>query len=271
MTIKPLYPEFGDASDDDDVAKVVEHESLDLEHELLVCLVCGTELDGSDLFQRLRVCPQCGFHYNISARSRIAVLVDPGTFEESHRWISSLDPLVFSPRVSYQVRVLNDQVRTGLSEAAVTGIARIGGARCAIIAIDFGFLGGSMGLVVGEKVARMFELAARHRLPVITFATSGGARFARGSAVADSDGEDGGGGANASRAWDSVDFCVGESVVGTDTFQFRFDVGYPYWRAGGAHSVCIVGSVARDRRVAGRWRSCERRIDAGTRSFGHGG
>ena len=180
VTIKPLYPEFSDAFDADDDPEVVELAPLDLEQELSVCLVCGTELGGSDLFQRLRVCPQCGFHYNISARSRIAALADQGTFEESHRWITSIDPLVFSPRVSYQVRVLNDQERTGLSEAAVTGVARIGGVRCAIIAIDFGFLGGSMGLVVGEKVARMFELAARHRLPVITFATSGGARLQEG-------------------------------------------------------------------------------------------
>ena len=180
VTIKPLYPEFGEEPDADDDLEVVELPSLDLEQEHSNCLVCGTELEGSQLFQRLRVCPSCGFHYNISARARITALTDPGTFEETHQWITSLDPLVFSPRVSYQVRVLNDQVRTGLSEAAVTGVASIGGARCAIIAIDFGFLGGSMGLVVGEKVARAFEHAARQRLPVITFATSGGARLQEG-------------------------------------------------------------------------------------------
>lgn len=180
VTIKPLYPEFGDAFDAGEDPDDVGLAPMDLEQELSVCLVCAAELGGSELFQRIRVCPECGFHYNISARSRIGALVDRGTFEESHRWITSIDPLVFSPRVSYQVRVLNDQERTGLSEAAVTGVARIGGARCSIIAIDFGFLGGSMGLVVGEKVARMFELAARHRLPVITFATSGGARLQEG-------------------------------------------------------------------------------------------
>ena len=180
MTIKPLYPEFGEESDANDESEVVALPPLDLEQELSLCLVCGTGLDDSELFQRLRVCPRCGFHYNISARSRIAALVDSGTFEETHRWITSIDPLVFSPRVSYQVRVLNDQVRTGLSEAAVTGVGSIGGARCAIIAIDFGFLGGSMGLVVGEKVTRMFEHAARQRLPVIAFSTSGGARLQEG-------------------------------------------------------------------------------------------
>ena len=180
MTIKPLYPEFGDESHADDGPDPVELPALDLEQEHSICLVCGTELGGSELFQRLKVCPRCGFHYNISARARIAALTDPGTFEETHRWITSIDPLEFSPRVSYQVRVLNDQVRTGLSEAAVTGVASIGGSRCAIIAIDFGFLGGSMGLVVGEKVARAFEHAAAQRLPVITVATSGGARLQEG-------------------------------------------------------------------------------------------
>ncbi len=180
MTVKPLYPEFGDDSDSDDDSEAIALRPLDLEQELSFCLVCGTELDNSVLFQRLRVCPECGFHYNISARARIDALVDQDTFEETNRWITSIDPLVFSPRVSYQVRVLNDQVRTGLSEAAVTGVGKIGGAKCAIIAIDFGFLGGSMGLVVGEKVARMFEHAARQHLPVITFATSGGARLQEG-------------------------------------------------------------------------------------------
>ena len=180
MTIKPLYPEFGEDAEVAENLDVGEHPPVDLQGQLTNCLVCGSELDGSNEFQRFRVCPSCGFHYNIPARARINALVDPETFVETHRWITSIDPLVFSPRVSYQVRVLNDQERTGLSEAAVTGIGEIGGARCAIIAIDFGFLGGSMGLVVGEKVARMFEDAASRRLPVVTFATSGGARLQEG-------------------------------------------------------------------------------------------
>ena len=180
MTIKPLYPEFGEFADSAREAEVSEHPSVDLEGELSNCLVCGSDLESSDLFQRLRICGSCGFHYTIPARARIAAILDEGSFVETHRWTSSIDPLVFSPRLSYQVRVLNDQVRTGLSEAVVTGVGKIGGSACAVIAIDFGFLGGSMGLVVGEKVARMFEDAARRRLPVITFATSGGSRMQEG-------------------------------------------------------------------------------------------
>ena len=180
MTIKPLYPEFNEGPESDEQPEIEEHPPVDLEGEFSNCLICGSDLESSEAFQRFRVCPTCGFHYNIAARARIAALIDPGTFVESHRWISSIDPLVFSPRVSYQVRVLNDQVRTGLSEAAVTGVGNIGGTPCAIIAIEFGFLGGSMGLVVGEKVARMIEEAAQQRLPVVTFATSGGARLQEG-------------------------------------------------------------------------------------------
>ena len=180
VTIKPLYPEFGEDSDADEDQEIREYAPVDLQGELANCLVCGSELSSSNEFQRFRVCPNCGFHYNIPARERISALVDPDTFVETHSWITSIDPLVFSPRLSYQVRVLNDQVRTGLSEAVVTGVGEIGSSRCAIVAIDFGFLGGSMGLVVGEKVARVFEDAARQRLPVVTFATSGGARLQEG-------------------------------------------------------------------------------------------
>lgn len=180
MTIRPLYPEFGEASDDRAEFDVVELPPVDLEGEYSVCLVCGIELEGADLYQRFRVCPNCGFHYNISARARIAAITDPDSFRETRQRITSLDPLEFSPRISYQVRVLNDQERTGLAEAALTGVASIGGVQCAVIAIDFGFLGGSMGSVVGEKVARAFEDAASRRLPVIVFASSGGLRLQEG-------------------------------------------------------------------------------------------
>ena len=180
MTIKPLYPEFGDGVERDADPEVSELPPVDLEGELVDCLICGYDLASSDLYQKLRVCAGCGFHYNISATARIAAVLDEGTFVESHLRSSSSDPLVFSPRLAYQVRLLNEQMRTGMPEAAITGIGKIGGARCAVIAIDFGFLGGSMGQVVGEQVARVFEDAASRRLPVVTFATSGGSRMQEG-------------------------------------------------------------------------------------------
>ena len=108
------------------------------------------------------------------------MLADEGTFKETSRWIQSLDPLEFSPRISYRVRLLQDQTRTGLTEAAVTGVCLIGGTQSVIIVLDFGFLGGSMGLVVGEKVALALELAARKKIPAVTVVTSGGARIQEG-------------------------------------------------------------------------------------------
>jgi acetyl-CoA carboxylase carboxyl transferase alpha subunit len=107
-------------------------------------------------------------------------LADEGTFKETSTWIRSLDPLEFSPRASYRVRLIQDLNRMGLTEAAITGTYAIGGTEIVIIVLDFGFLGGSMGLVVGEKVALALELAARKKLPVLAVITSGGARIQEG-------------------------------------------------------------------------------------------
>ncbi len=180
MTITPLFPGHGEDSDPEIPSETTAGTPIDIEDSLPHCMVCGGEFRDSSLFSTLRVCPNCRFHYNIGARDRINALTDVGSFDETHRWIESLDPLVFSPRLSYQVRILRDQTRTGLMDAAVGGTAEIGGVPCALIVIDFSFLGGSMGLVVGEKVARIFEHAARERLPVVAIATSGGARIQEG-------------------------------------------------------------------------------------------
>ncbi len=172
--VTPLFPQGARGQD------MQERPGLDLDRIRPNCLACGTGLTQSRLYRRLRVCPKCQFHYSISARRRIATLADEGTFKETSRWIQSLDPLEFSPRISYRVRLLQDQTRTGLTEAAVTGVCAIGGTQSVIIVLDFGFLGGSMGLVVGEKVALALELAARKKLPAVAVVTSGGARIQEG-------------------------------------------------------------------------------------------
>jgi len=160
--------------------QVREHPALDLEGLRPSCLACGASLMDDELYVRLRVCPRCRFHYHMTARERIAVLADEGSFEETSGWIQSLDPLEFSARLSYRSRVLSDQTRTGLKEAAVTGTCLIGGQPVVTIVLDFGFLGGSMGLVVGEKVALALELATKKRLPAVAVVTSGGARIQEG-------------------------------------------------------------------------------------------
>ena len=144
------------------------------------CLVCSTDLLTSDLFARNRICPVCNFHYSMTARERIESLADPGSFRETNRRVTSLDPLSFSSKVSYKERIFRDQRRTGLTEAVVTGTCSIGGCPAVMAVLDFGFMGGSMGCVVGEKIALAMEHAAKRRLPVVTVVTSGGARVQEG-------------------------------------------------------------------------------------------
>ncbi len=144
------------------------------------CLVCGAILIDSPLYNQLRVCPVCRFHYAMSARDRIVSIADQGTFREINRSIISLDPLSFSSRVSYKRKIFSDQRRTGLTEAVVTGTCAIGGSPSVLVVLDFGFMGGSMGTVVGEKVALAFEHAAKRKLPVVAVVTSGGSRIQEG-------------------------------------------------------------------------------------------
>ena len=145
-----------------------------------ICLVCDQSMALSDLYATMRVCPICRFHYSLTARERIASLADAESFREINRSVSSLDPLSFSSRGSYKQRIFKDQRRTGLTEAVVTGRCSISGSPVMLIALDFGFMGGSMGCVVGEKIALALEQAAKRNLPVIAVITSGGARFQEG-------------------------------------------------------------------------------------------
>ena len=144
------------------------------------CLVCAATFEDSDLYARYKVCHLCGFHYSMNARERIDSLADPDSFKEINRSITSIDPLSFSSRDSYKKRIFRDQRRTGLTEAVVTGTCVIGGNPAMLIVMDFGFMGGSMGCVVGEKVALALEQAARRKLPAIAIVTSGGARIQEG-------------------------------------------------------------------------------------------
>ena len=144
------------------------------------CLVCDQSMAFSDLYARLRICPICRFHYSMTARERINSLADTESFREINRSVTSLDPLSFSSRGSYKQRIFRDQRRTGLTEAVVTGRCSISGSPVMLIALDFGFMGGTMGCVVGEKIALALEQATKRNLPVVAVITSGGARFQEG-------------------------------------------------------------------------------------------
>ena len=148
--------------------------------ETRVCLSCGAFLTGSKSYEKLKTCSYCGFHFNISARERINLLADEGTFKELNRSLISMDPLSFSGGVSYRKKLHEAQKMTGLTEAAVTGTCEIKGCPTVIAVLDFGFLGGSMGCVVGEKVTLAFETAVKKKLPIVAVVTSGGPRIQEG-------------------------------------------------------------------------------------------
>jgi acetyl-CoA carboxylase carboxyl transferase beta subunit/acetyl-CoA carboxylase carboxyl transferase alpha subunit len=146
----------------------------------LICPDCRTSVGGSTTYHRYRVCPQCRHHFSFSATQRLDLLLDEGSFREIHHELTSVDPLVFSDGVPYSDRLDEARTKTGLEEAVVIGTGRINGRECVVAVLDFGFLGGSMGTVVGEKVATALELATDKRLPFISVAASGGARMQEG-------------------------------------------------------------------------------------------
>jgi len=139
------------------------------------CPKCAATLD------QLLICTGCGFHAPVPATQRIEQLADRGSFHEADRHLWSGNPLHFSDGVSsYEKQVAEAQAETRLLDAVVTGRARVLGARVILVVFDFRFLGGSMGSVVGEKVARAFDAARRERLPAIVVCSSGGARIQEG-------------------------------------------------------------------------------------------
>ena len=144
------------------------------------CLVCEEAISESPLYLKYRLCPHCRFHYSLTARERIDLLVDKGSFKETNRSIASLFPNAFPDRGSYPTRLSSDQSRTGLTEAAVTGKCTISGHQSVMVVLDFGFMGGSMGSVVGEKVARGFELAAKSEQSLVALVSGGGMRIQEG-------------------------------------------------------------------------------------------
>ncbi|HTE86531.1 MAG TPA: acetyl-CoA carboxylase carboxyltransferase subunit alpha/beta [Dehalococcoidia bacterium] len=150
------------------------------EGELATCLNCQAALAGSRDYSEFRVCPSCRFHYTIGAPERIDLLVDSGTFRETQRSLISIDPLSFAGQASYRHRIFDEQRRTGLSDAIITGTASIRGEPIVLAVIDFRFLGGSLGCVVGERLTLALELAARRKLPAVVIVASGGIRIQEG-------------------------------------------------------------------------------------------
>jgi acetyl-CoA carboxylase carboxyl transferase subunit beta len=144
------------------------------------CPSCGSHYRDDELERNQGVCPQCGHHFPLSARERIEQLADTGSFAEEDGELRSADPLGFFDLRPYTERLAEAELKTGQGDAIVIGRAEIDGEPCQLAVMDFSFMGGSMGSVVGEKFVRACEQAADRRVPLVAVTSSGGARMQEG-------------------------------------------------------------------------------------------
>lgn len=142
------------------------------------CSRCGAAVYHKDLERSLKVCPKCGWHHRLGAEERLSITLDEHSFEEMDADLASGDPLRFD---GYREKLSEARANTGNADAAIVGVGSIEGRRAAVGALDFAFMGGSMGSVVGEKIARVAERALADRLPLVIFSASGGARMQEGA------------------------------------------------------------------------------------------
>lgn len=144
------------------------------------CESCKEIVYKKEIDKNLKVCPKCNYHFRISAKERIKLLADEGSFTEIDAGITSGDPLNFRDSISYRERIKENQKKSGLKEAVISGEALINGYAVVLVIMDFSFMGGSMGSAVGEKVARAAEIALEKKEPLIIVPSSGGARMQEG-------------------------------------------------------------------------------------------
>lgn len=141
------------------------------------CSSCHELVHKEELSKNLACCPKCNYHYRLSAKERIKSLADPDSFCALFEEIQSTDPLNFEDSRLYTERLEEAKSKSGVQEAILTGTCKMGSQTVAIAAMDFGFMGGSMGSVVGERLTALMEYAYEHSLPLLTISVSGGARM----------------------------------------------------------------------------------------------
>ena len=144
------------------------------------CTGCSQILYNKDLAQNMSVCPKCGFHFRMGSLDRLKSLFD-GSWIEYDRGLKSTDPLKFTDTKPYSTRLKKSIETTGMKDAVVVACGRIDGYEAIVAAMEYGFIGGSMGVVVGEKITRGIERALSMRRPVIIVSCSGGARMMEGA------------------------------------------------------------------------------------------
>lgn len=141
------------------------------------CPNCSEIIIKKDIGRNLNKCPKCDYYYRMGARERINLLIDEGSFKEVDKNLETLDFLNFE---GYEEKIESSKKKTDLDEAVICGTGDIGGIKVSIAVMDFGFLGGSMGSVVGEKITRTIERGMKEKIPVIVVSSSGGARMYEG-------------------------------------------------------------------------------------------
>ncbi len=144
------------------------------------CEHCGMVCFQKELERNLKVCPKCDFHMSLTAAEKIALLADNGDFDELDVNLTTTDPLGFIAAKSYVEVIREAKERTDFSEAVITGTGKLGGRKICLGVMDFAFVGGSMGSVVGEKIARLVERATKEKTPLVIVCSSGGARMQEG-------------------------------------------------------------------------------------------
>jgi acetyl-CoA carboxylase carboxyl transferase subunit beta len=144
------------------------------------CEKCNEIIYNKELENNFRICPKCGYYFRLTAKQRIKLLVDRGSFREDNANLKTSDPLNFVAVQSYKDRVKQDQKKTGLCDAIISGEGKIGKHKVALAVLDFDFMGGSMASVVGEKVTRLIEKAIKKKIAVLIVSSSGGARMQEG-------------------------------------------------------------------------------------------
>jgi acetyl-CoA carboxylase carboxyl transferase subunit beta len=144
------------------------------------CPKCANLIFDKELETNQKVCPTCEYHFPIKARERIASLTETSSFKELNDGMTSVDILEFTGVATYTSKLAAYQKSTGLTDAVITGLGKIGEHKVGLAVMDFSFLGGSMGSVVGEKLTRLIEASTKKKIPVIIISTSGGARMYEG-------------------------------------------------------------------------------------------
>ncbi len=145
------------------------------------CPSCKDMAFRKEVERNLNVCLKCNFHFRLTVEQRLAVTADRGSWRELWAYLVSTDPLGFVDSKPYPSRIKEAQEQTGRGDAVVTGLCKIETRRAALAVMDFAFMGGSMGVVVGEKLSRLFAQAQKSKLPVVIFSASGGARMQEGA------------------------------------------------------------------------------------------